>query len=102
MSKTLTATFATRREAEMTIERLVQEYAIERTDIFVAADGDENTVGEQVAGSDTEGGEPTASGQEDAALAGQISVSVDIEDEALAERVRSAFTEFDAASIDED
>ncbi len=49
MGTTLTAQFETRREAEMTIERLVQEHGIERTDIFVSAAGADNTAGEAVA-----------------------------------------------------
>jgi hypothetical protein len=107
MSMTLKATFATRREAEMTVERLVQEYAIERTDIFIVSDGDENTAGEQLAGSDIEAGSDsddapaTSIDRDDAPLHGRINVSVDIEDEALAAQVRSAFGEFDATTVDQ-
>ena len=102
MSVTLTATFDTRREAEMTIERLVQEHSLERTDIFVAAAGEENTAGEEKAGSDTEAGDPTPEERGDAPLHGRIVVSVDVEDDALADQVRSAFAEFDAATVAED
>ncbi|WP_223798909.1 hypothetical protein [Sphingomonas nostoxanthinifaciens] len=56
MSTALKANFKTRREAEMTINRLVQEYGIERTDIFVAAEDAENSAGEKQAGSDTAAG----------------------------------------------
>ena len=99
MGTTLKATFETRREAEMTVERLVQEYGIERTDIFVAAEGAENSAGEEEAGSDTGAGSPTTADRNDAALNGRISVSVDLADEARADEVRSAFSEFDAQSI---
>lgn len=99
MGTTLKATFETRREAEMTVERLVQEYGIERTDIFVAAEGAENSAGEEEAGSDTAAGSPTTDDRNDAALNGRISVSVDLADEARADEVRSAFSEFDAQSI---
>lgn len=99
MGTTLKATFETRREAEMTVERLVQEYGIERTDIFVAAEGAENSAGEEEAGSDTAAGSPTTDDRNDAALNGRISVSVDLDDEARADEVRSAFSEFDAQSI---
>lgn len=99
MGTTLTASFATRREAEMTVERLVQEIGVERTDVFIAASGAENTVGDVQAGSDTEAGAPTPEDRGDAPLEGQITVSVDLDDEGQVERVRNAFTEFDAVEI---
>ena len=40
MGTTLTATFETRREAEMTVERLVQEHGLNRADIFIASSPD--------------------------------------------------------------
>ena len=101
MSTSLTAKFDTRREAEMTVERLVQQFKIERTDIFVAAEGDENTAGVEEAGSDTEAGEPSPEDRDDAQLAGRVVVSVDIEDDSLADEVRSAFAEFDATEVEE-
>ncbi|GGE11241.1 hypothetical protein GCM10011390_32850 [Aureimonas endophytica] len=100
MGTTLTGRFETRREAEMTVERLVQEYGIERTDIFVAATGRDNTAGEAPAGSDRQGGDPGGGDRDDAALNGAIEVSVDLEDEALAGRVRSAFAEFEARGVE--
>ena len=96
MSTSLTAKFDTRREAEMTVERLVQQFKIERTDVFIAAEGDENTVGVEEAGSDTEAGGPSPEDRDDAQLAGRVVVSVDIEDDSLADEIRSAFAEFDA------
>jgi hypothetical protein len=101
MSTSLTAKFDTRREAEMTVERLVQQFKIERTDIFIAADGADNTAGVEEAGSDTEAGEPTPEHREDAALEGRVVVSVDIEDDSLADEVRAAFSEFDAEEVTE-
>ena len=83
MSTTLTGTFETRRAAEMAVERLVQEFEIERTDIFIAAAGDDNTAGEELAGSDTEAGDPSPADRDDAALHGSITVSVDTEDDAV-------------------
>ena len=99
MPTTLTASFATRREADMTIERLVQELGIERTDIFVVAAGDDNTAGQEVARSDAEAGEPGREARDDAALNGQVTVSVDIEDDDRADEIRGAFSEFDAADV---
>ena len=101
MGTTLNATFETRREAEMTVERLVQEHGIERTDIFVAAAGDVNTAGEEQAGSDTDAGEPSPETRDDAPLNGAVTVSVDIENDAEAAKVRDAFAEFQAANVSE-
>lgn len=94
MGTTLTGQFETRRDAEMAVERLVQEYKIERTDVFIAATGQENTAGEALAGSDTKGGDPGGEDRDDAALNGAIEVSVDVEDETLASTIREAFAEF--------
>jgi hypothetical protein len=102
MGTTLTGSFETRREAEMAVERMVQEYGLERTAIFIAAEGSENTAGEQKAGSDTEAGAPTPEQRDDAPLNGRIEVSVDIEDASLVDEVRAAFAEFDASDVDQD
>ena len=101
MSTSLTAKFDTRREAEMTVERLVQQFDIERTDVFIAAEGDDNTVGIEQAGSDTEAGAPSPPDRNDAELAGRVVVSVDIEDEARADEVRAAFAEFEASEVED-
>jgi regulator of protease activity HflC (stomatin/prohibitin superfamily) len=102
MSTSLTAKFDKRREAEMTVERLVQQFNIERTDVFVAAEGDENTAGVEEAGSDTKAGAPSPEDRDDAELTGRVVVSVDIEDDDLAGEVRSAFAEFHAAEVEKD
>ena len=101
MGKTLNASFATRREAEMTVERLVQEHKIERADIFVTTAGDENAAGEEQAWSDREAGEPSPEARDDAPLNGAVTVSVDIEDAAKVAKVREAFAEFAAAEVRE-
>ena len=100
MGTTLKGNFETRREAEMTVERLVQEFGIERTDIFVFAEGSENSAGEEKAGSDTEAGSPSPDDRNDAVLEGRITVSIDIEDDDQAMKVRSAFAEFGAEDVD--
>jgi hypothetical protein len=94
MATTLEVTFATRREAEMAIERLVQEHGVERSDIFVAAEGQANTAGVELAGSDTEAASPSPPDRGDSALNGAIVVSVDLNDEGRAADVRAAFAEF--------
>ena len=75
MSTSLSAKFDTRREAEMTVERLVQQFKIDRTHVFIAAEGDENTVGVEEAGSDTEAGGPGSEDRDDAQLAGRVVVT---------------------------
>ena len=101
MSSTITAKFDTRRDAEMAIERLVQTFQIERTDIFVTPEGSENSAGDEVAGSDATAGSPSPARRVDGALAGRLVVSVDLEDEDSAAEVRSAFAEFAGQDADE-
>lgn len=93
MSQTLKTTFATRREAELAVERLVQEHGVDRSDIFVAPEGVANSAGEVVSGSDQPSAAPTEAGRSDAALNGRITVSVDLQDDSLADVVKKAFTE---------
>ena len=64
MSAAITGTFATRRDAEMAVERLVQEFGVERTDIFIAPEGD------------------------------AIIVSVDVNDDETSGKITDAFEEF--------
>lgn len=99
MAVMLSVTFDTRREAEMTVERLVQQFELDRSAIFITTEGDENSAGEEQAGSDTEAGEPSAEDRHDAPLHGAIVVTVEVADEAMAEKVRDAFGEFDAAGV---
>ncbi len=93
----LTAKFDTRREAEMTVERLVQQFEIDRAKIVIAADGDENTAGVAEDGSDNKAGEPSPEARDDAELNGKVVVTVDVADDSAASEVREAFNEFDAS-----
>ncbi|OYU92032.1 hypothetical protein RPMA_27140 [Tardiphaga alba] len=49
------AAFRDRRAAEIALEHLVQEIGLERTDIFIAANGAQNTSGSRQAGADVHG-----------------------------------------------
>ncbi len=100
MSDSITGTFVTRRDADMAVERLVQEFGIERTDIFVAAEGDENTAGSEPAGSDNASAEPTEDARDDGAHEGGVTVSVDVNDDELLQKIRDAFEEFDGIADD--
>ena len=86
MPRTITAEFAIRREAELAVERLVQEYGIDRKAVQVVAAGDDNTAGVVPSGADRdpETGEPDAS-----ATHGRIRVSVAVDD-AIADRAEAA------------
>jgi hypothetical protein len=101
MPTTLTAHFDTRREAEMTVERLVQEYGIDRQSIAIAAAGPRNSAGVEEAGADIGAGEPSSDERSDAPLNGAIAVSVEVDDDMEA-TVRTAFAEFDASDVAED
>jgi hypothetical protein len=99
MGTTITGDFETRRAAEMAVERLVQDYGIERTDVFISAAGSENTVGTEASGADIESGHPGTQPDATPALNGLITVSVDLEDVSKVGMVRSAITEFHPREI---
>lgn len=91
MSKILVGQFDTRRQADLAVERLVQEIGIERTDIFVASSGPDNSTGTFRAGADSETvGEPA---RDDVQLAGAVTVSVDVQNDNDVQRIISAIKE---------
>ena len=79
MSRTITAEFATRREAELAVERLVQELGVPRESVAVAPAAAENTAGVAPSGSDREAGAPSRETRDDAALAGAIRLTAKID-----------------------
>ncbi|TCU51424.1 hypothetical protein EDF58_12514 [Novosphingobium sp. PhB57] len=88
MSQTIEQIFATREEADLAIEHLVQEHGIERTDIFVETEGETNSSGRAASGGDY--ATKLEAGRSDTKLGGGIRVSVDINDENRANDVRRA------------
>ena len=50
--QTITGSFNTRREAEMAVEHLVQDYNIDRSSVHVRPAGEENTSGNVASGAD--------------------------------------------------
>lgn len=76
----------------MSIERLVQEFGLDRKAIEIVADGALNSAGEDTSGGDNASDSPSPSEREDAALNDRIRVLVDAAAEA--QRVRDAFSEF--------
>ncbi len=76
MARRISAEFETRRQAELAVEHLVQEYRLDRSAIEVAAASDENTAGTHPSGADrAPTGEPEAS-----ASHGRIRVTAMVED----------------------
>jgi hypothetical protein len=76
MERTIVARFETRRDADLAVERLVQEHGVARTDVFIRATGDTNSAGVRAAGADVESGHrPQERGAPQ--LGGEIEVSVD-------------------------
>ena len=96
MTTVLKGEFDTRRQAEMTIERLVQEHKIDRGAIEVMAAGDANSVGVERAGSDDPAGEPSPTPRDDAPLEGTLVVLVKLDDATSIADVQAAFAEFAA------
>jgi hypothetical protein len=80
MSKTLSAVFDTRRDAEMTVEHSVQEYGLDRGAISIVSVTAENSVGTQVAGSDLDDGQPKDDAVTQPALSGKLRVSVEVDE----------------------
>jgi len=88
--------FATRRDAELAVEHLVQEHGLERNDIFVVAEGAANSSGTRPSGSDLESGHSGASGEHAPELAGAIEVSIECDDaqtEIVTDALRAAGAE---------
>ena len=98
MSKTIIGTFSTRREVELAVEHLVQEYGLERTDIFIEPNSDKNSAGVEPSGGDTASGHPDSQPSGDAALNGTLLVSVDINEDET-EAVEKAFRDVGAIDV---
>jgi hypothetical protein len=86
MPRKISAEFDIRREAELAVERLVQEYKIDRSFVEVMAAGDDNTAGVVPSGADQDAktGEPQSSPTH-----GKIRVLVTVED-AIADQAQEA------------
>lgn len=86
MPKQISGEFEVRREAELAVERLVQEYKVDRKAIQVVAAGDDNTAGTRPSGADRD----QATGEPDESPThGRIRVSATVDD-AVAEKAQAA------------
>ncbi len=56
MTKTIKGTFPTRREVEIAVEHLVQDYGLDRTVISIEPASADNSAGTSVSGADAESG----------------------------------------------
>lgn len=98
MGKTITGTFPTRREVEIAVEHLVQDYGLNRSDIFIQPENEENSAGNRETGADVESGHPnTETDSEGAAYNGALLVSVDVNEDEDAD-VEKSFR--DAGALD--
>jgi hypothetical protein len=113
--RTITGSFNTRREAEMAVEHLVQEYKLDRTRVQVRPAGEENTAGVVASGADAAErhrgsgapGDPPGDvvlPEDQRAKAGGIGkgailVSAEV-DEAMLDRARASFEEYGAVVSD--
>ena len=91
MSAKIEYSFSTRRDAELAVERLVQEHGFERTDIFIQPQGSDNSVGEEISGSDAAA--PLEEERDDAPLETPILVSIDLNDDSRTSLVNDVFSE---------
>src|SRR5262249_45272833 len=69
------ASFETRRDAEVAVEHLVQQHGIDRSDVFIQAEGAANSAGSKIAGADIKSSHPGVQKRGDPALNGPIEVS---------------------------
>lgn len=72
---TVRANFETREAADIAVEHLVQHLGISRPDVFVQSAASENTSGTEASGGDAS---HDRTSRDDAPLAGDVEVSVDI------------------------
>jgi hypothetical protein len=76
MQQRISGEFATRRDAELAVERIVQEHGIDRRAVEVKPRGSANSAGTKVAGADAESGHPGVGTHGDPELNGAIDVSI--------------------------
>ena len=95
--KTVFATFETREAADRAIEHLVQQYDINRADIFAQPRGDANTSGTSPSGGDASKADGE-NGWSDATLRGEVQVSADVALDQI-EKARAAFRDAGAKRV---
>ena len=76
MAYSVCGSFATRREAELAVEHLVQDHHLNRKSVTIQPAGAQNTAGKEAAGADVESGHPGLEKHGDPKLGGAIEVRV--------------------------
>ncbi|KQP13962.1 MULTISPECIES: hypothetical protein [unclassified Methylobacterium] len=99
MSKTMSADFKSRRDAETAVEHIVQEHGIDRSAVTIAPAGDDNTAGTEAARADIEDGRLKEGTEGEPALEGEIRVTVAFDD-GLTEKVMTSFETYGGRAID--
>ena len=99
MPHSVSAEFDTRRDAEMAVEHIVQEYGIDRKAVTVVAASPDNSARTRVAGSDVEINGDKAHIEGRPALAGRVRVSVEVGG-ASADKVVSSFATYNGTRVD--
>ena len=89
----ITAPFATCREADLVVERLVQTHGPPRTAIGIAPKREDNTVGVRRSGGDLDAYATSVEGRADAPLGSRVKISVTAQ-AADDDAVRNVFREF--------
>jgi hypothetical protein len=113
--RTITGSFDTRREAEMAVEHLVQDYGLDRSRVHVRPAGEDNTSGNVASGADAAErhrgsgapGDPVGDvvlpegqrAQAGGVGKGSILVSAEV-DESMLDRARASFKEYGAVVSD--
>lgn len=77
----LSAVSETRREADLAVERLVQEHGVDRGVVFIEPVGEAATTGSDVGGGDAAGASPSPGERRDAPLRGAIRLTVAVTDQ---------------------
>jgi hypothetical protein len=96
MPHTITGYFDTRRDAEMTVERLVQDHGLDRKRVQAVAEGEENSSGTVVSGADA--ADAAAGDQPDGVRRGRIVVRAEVDD-AMLDTALASFRDCNAADL---
>ena len=81
MTQTITGYFDIRRDAEMTVEHLVQDHGLDRRRVQTGAEGEENSSGTVVSGADA--ADAAAGNAPEGVRRGRIVVTAEVDDDTM-------------------
>ena len=96
MPQIITGYFNTRRDAEMTVEHLVQDHGLDRNRVQAMAEGGENSSGTVVSGADA--ADVAAGDAPEGIRGGRIVVRAEVDDD-LVEAALGSFRECNVAEL---